>query len=200
MCCTTASDTYLRKIREGLKNNAFTGTVLTYEDIQKITMDPCDACMMGKMTKLTTIKDGTTPKPQKTAPMEIISSDIVGKIRIMSLQRNRYFVIYVDHATSYVVIYFVNQKSDLFNTITKLKKEHIDYYGLTMKILQADSDSLYRDQKMRIWCEDRLIKLQYSPPHHHESNGRAERCVRTIVEKATTMMIAANAPPNTWEL
>ena len=30
-------------------------------------------------------------------------------------------------------------------------------------------------------------------------NRKAEKCMRMIAEKATTMMIAANAPANTWE-
>lgn len=43
------------------------------------------------------------------------------------------------------------------------------------------------------------IKVLQSVPHQHQQNGRAERWIQTIMDKAQPMRLEACLPPSWWE-
>jgi transposase InsO family protein len=83
--------------------------------------------------------------------------------------------------------------------LEELEANYIKFYGHEMKVLQSDSEAVFKDEKIASWCTKRNIRTHLSPPYLHEANGKAERNIQTVVEMARTYMISANAPPNVWE-
>lgn len=187
-------------INEGLiKAMVSSGNVLgveyTYDQIKKLHMDPCDACMRGKMTKLPA---KATLQPGDYKPFEKMASDIVGKMNVISVQGNKYLILYIDYKTNFIIPYFVTRKSHLLNTFKDLYKEVTDK-GHKITILQSDSESVFKDTKVEEWCQRHNIESHFSPAYFHEGNGKIERAIRTIVTAARTMMLANNAPANMWQ-
>ena len=52
---------------------------------------------------------------------------------------------------------------------------------MTIKIsLQSDNGGEFASQKVANWCAKKGILRRFSTPHHHQSNGRVERVIRTL--------------------
>ncbi len=171
------------------------GVEYTYDTIKNLHLDPCDACMRGKMTKLPAY---STTQPTDYKPFEKLGSDIAGAMNVVSLQGNKYLILYIDYKTNFIAPYFVERKSQLLDTFKELYKE-VKEKGHRIMILQSDSESVFKDEKVGEWCNEHAIQSQFSPAYFHEGNGKVERAIRTVVTTARTMMLANNAPANLWQ-
>ncbi len=171
------------------------GVEYSHDTIKDLHLDPCDACMRGKMTKLPAY---TTVQATDYKPFEKIGSDIAGAMNVVSLQGNKYLILYIDYKTNFIAPYFVERKSQLLDTFKELQKE-VKEKGHRIMILQSDSESVFKDAKVGEWCDQHNIQSQYSPAYFHEGNGKVERAIRTVITTARTMMLANNAPANLWQ-
>ncbi len=81
-------------IKAMVASGSVIGLDYTYDQIKKLHLDPCDACMRGKMTKLPA-KPTIQPTDYKT--FEKMGSDIVGKMNVVSVQGNQYLILYIDY-------------------------------------------------------------------------------------------------------
>jgi hypothetical protein len=145
------------------------------------------------------VKPSQSNNNEERKPFEKVGADIVGKVQVKSIHGNHYFVFYVDYKTNYTVAYFIAKKNELLNTLEELESNYIKFYGHEMRVLQSDSEAVFKDEKIANWCSKRNIRTHLSPPYLHEANGKAERNIQTVVEMARTYMISSNAPPNVWE-
>lgn len=184
-----------KAIKSMLSSNSVIGAGYDYKDIKDLHMETCDACMKGKMTKLPAY---STLQPTDYKVFEKVGADLVGKMKVMSMQGNKYMILYIDYHSSYIIPYFVTKKSELLDTIKGLYDE-VKERGQKIGILQSDSESVFKDGKVIDWCCENGIDSQYSPAYFHEANGKTERAIRTIITMARTMMLAADAPANLWE-
>ncbi len=166
---------------------------LSEKDIAKLKLRPCRACELAKATRLPS-PPSTYDDELQLKPMQEVSSDLVGKIRILSRGGHRYIALYVDHLTGYIVVHFLKKKSEVLSSIKKFVSNVVEYYSLDIKRIHVDFDPNYRDKKVQDYLNDKGIKMTYSAPYHHQGNGRAERTVRKVLETARTLMIEANAP------
>jgi hypothetical protein len=187
-----------KKLKAIAKNGSIKGLGVCFNDFKDLHLDVCDACIRAKMRKLP-VKPSQSNNNEERKPFEKVGADIVGKVQVKSIHGNHYFVFYVDYKTNYTVAYFIAKKNELLNTLEELESNYIKFYGHEMKVLQSDSEAVFKDEKIANWCTKRNIRTHLSPPYLHEANGKAERNIQTVVEMARTYMISSNAPPNVWE-
>jgi transposase InsO family protein len=57
----------------------------------------------------------------------------------------------------------------------------------------------FKSKGLRTFLKELGINILTSVPHMHQQNGRAERFIRTIVEKAQAIRLEACIPQNWWE-
>jgi hypothetical protein len=63
-------------------------------------------------------------------PMVVIHSDIIGKFNVLSKKPyHHYIALFVDQYTGYIMLYFMQQKSNLFQSLQKVFLEHVEYYS-----------------------------------------------------------------------
>jgi transposase InsO family protein len=187
-----------KKLKAIAKNGSIKGLGICFEDIKDLHIDVCDACIRAKMRKLP-VKPSQSNNNEERKPFEKVGADIVGKVQVKSIHGNHYFVFYVDYKTNYTVAYFIAKKNELLNTLEELEADYIKFYGHELKVLQSDSEAVFKDEKIANWCRKRNVRTHLSPPYLHEANGKAERNIQTVVEMARTYMLSSNAPPNVWE-
>ena len=97
-----------RKLKRLVQHGKLTGIGVSYNEIKDLTMEICDACMRGKMSKVpvTTSKSVITSKP-----FERVGSDLAGRMSIRSIHGSYYIAIFVDYHTDYVAVSFIAEKS-----------------------------------------------------------------------------------------
>ena len=123
-------------MRELAKNKMVNG--LQYDWKQDLAF--CECCVQGKSHQL--------PFPQSTAkqashPLDLIHSDVCGKIGTQSLGGGEYFVTFVDDCTRYVWVYILKHKSEVFKKFREWKAMVEKSSGLNIKTICSDNGGEY---------------------------------------------------------
>ena len=90
-------------------------------------------------------------------------------------------------------------KIETLSKLKMFKSKNPDMFGYKMKVLQCDEDKMFTEKELKNWCVSNGVKVQTSPPHHHASNGLAERGIQTIMDKTRTIMAQNKSPDCYWE-
>ena len=143
---------------------------------------PCDTCLRTKQIKQPARASQENMKNLKFG--DTISSDITGKLPASYEHGHKYLIVYVDHATGWIAIYGL--KSLHADEILKTFKRFVaDMNGAgKIKCLLTDGFKSYVGHEFQEYCDDNAIQKRHIEPHNHNSNGRAERAICTIMSKA----------------
>ncbi len=185
-----------RAIKEGLRRKKVIGALAEPEVINQQTLSYCPDCIRGKMHNLTS-------KPSETDyddldPMEHVATDNKGPLPFQSLHNQyRYYDIFVFRSSHYIMIKFKRTKEKFYDNFLEIIKE-VKKLGHEIKALQTDDDGLYKAEITKKILDKYNITKRTSVAYHHYSNGWPERHIRTIMEKATTMMLIYNCPVGFW--
>ena len=101
----------------------------------------CSNCCDGKQHK--------SPFPTfesqniKRVPLELIHSDICGKITPSSLGGANYFLTFIDDATKYTWVYFLKTKDECFQRFKEWKALVENQFQRAIKVLRTDNEGEY---------------------------------------------------------
>ena len=79
-------------------------------------MDLCESCVYEKQKRVSFVKSW---KEKKSEILELVHIDVWRLAQVSSIGGSHYYVIFIDDATRKVWIYFLRQKSDVFQTFKK---------------------------------------------------------------------------------
>jgi len=178
-------------IRNSISSEAISGIPL-----EEISDDfHCSSCELGKHTRQP-FKAATHRRCTK--PGEMTHMDTSGKMPAPSLGHANYFVVFVDDATGFVTVNFVNTKDEIPTTIMA----HVEFMecqtGNRMKRVRSDNGTEFVNSKLEEYFQGKGIIHERAAPYCPESNGRAERQVRTLKDTARTMMQQSELPEFLW--
>lgn len=111
---------------------------------------------------------------------------------------SRYYLLFVDDASNYRVVYFLKHKSDVFDRLKDYERMVANKFGRNIKVLRADNGREYSNSATVSYLKSRGITLESTAPYTPEQNGKVERENRTIVESARTMLHAKELPTKLW--
>jgi len=148
-------------------------------ELKNVDLDICESCVLGKQKKLSFLKVGRTLKPRK---LELVHTDLWGPSPVASLGGSRYYVTFIDDFSRKVWVYFLKNKSDVFETFKKWKTMVETESGLKLKCLRSDNGGEYIDGGFKEYCAVNGIRMEKTVPGTPQQNGIAERMNRTINE------------------
>ncbi|MBW0467997.1 hypothetical protein O181_007712 [Austropuccinia psidii MF-1] len=145
-------------------------------------------CNLNKAHPLT-FKDHFEPAH---LPLDCIYIDLVGQISPPSISGYRYFLIIVDPATSFKIIWFLKNKSDAFHKFTVTQRLMETQHNPPLKKLVSDqAGELLNSQMNAVFY---TAFLQPTPEH----NGIAKRANCTTLEKTQCMLNSTKLPNSYW--
>ena len=100
----------------------------------------CESCAKGKSHRLA-FKHSTDKRASH--PLELVHSDICGKIGTQSLSGGEYFVTFVDDRTRHVWIYILKHKDEVFSRFQEWKVQVERSTGRQVKTLRSDNGGEY---------------------------------------------------------
>ncbi|KAE8226259.1 hypothetical protein CF319_g1123 [Tilletia indica] len=160
----------------------------------------CDACAQGKMHH--TPHERVLHEDRAKRALELIHADIFGPTRMkdaLALGGYRFGLVIVDDHTRYVWIIPLRFKSD---AIMAFKTFHLamstQYPNLPISRVRTDNALEFKASELHRFWEEKGVKHELAPRYSPQSNGVAERNVRTITEMTRTMLIGANLPAFFW--
>jgi hypothetical protein len=155
----------------------------------------CIPCTEAKQT----VEPFNESSERKTEPGELTHIDMWGKYRISSINRNQYYIVFVDDRGRFTSLDFTKMKDEAVqsvkNYVTRLKT-----LGRKPKALRFDRGKEFINEDLRKWCAEQGIEIQTTAPYSPAQNGIAERMNRTLVELARAMINAHGLPEFLWEL
>jgi hypothetical protein len=160
----------------------------------------CEACVYAKATR----SPGRESLTVETKLLGCVHMDLCGPFAFPSIERKRYMLTITCQASRYVWTFFRANKQDLIQVIKDWKRDaerDCRIYSKSERLLRihCDRGGEFINNAMKSWCEGEGIKLDPTVGYNPESNGIAERCNRTIIEKANAIRIEAGLSEEFWE-
>ena len=144
-----------------------------------------ESCILGKQKNANFLKIGRTPKVEK---LELVHTDLWGLSPIASL----------GGSSKKVWVYFLKNKSDVFETFKKWKAMVETETSLKVKCLRLDNGGEYIDKGFNEYCVAQGIRMEKTIPGTPQQNGVAECMNRTLNERARRMRLHARLPKTLW--
>ncbi|KAK1614403.1 hypothetical protein QYE76_019920, partial [Lolium multiflorum] len=158
------------------------------------SLDRCEACLMGKMTK--TPFSGTMERA--TDLLEIIHTDVCGPMSVASRGGYRYVLTFTDDLSRYGYIYFMKHKSETFEKFKEFQSEVENQRNKKIKFLRSDRGGEYLSYEFGMHLKKCGILSQLTPPGTPQRNGVSERRNRTLLDMVRSMMSLTDLPLSFW--
>ena len=158
-------------------------------------IDFCESCVEGKIHRFPFPTDGGK---QADEPLELIHSDVCGKMSTKSIGGAEYFLTFIDDKTRYVWVYMLTRKDEVFQRFQEWKALVENSSGHKVKVLRTDNGGEYTSNEFESYLKDEGIRHERTVPKTPEQNGVSERMNRTLVEMMRSMLIDSKLPQRFW--
>ena len=153
----------------------------------------CSGCAEGDLKALRHV---ASKRPKETQVGALVYSDVFGPYPVYSLNRHRYFVVFLDAASGFLATFFT--RSTHSQAIRDALNDFVTLVGRGgIRALRTDNAS-YWHGAVRDYCRGRNIRQEFSPPYSHQSAGAAERAIGRITQLTRKLVAAANCPCEFW--
>jgi len=158
--------------------------IYAMKDIKKKVkeiIETCEGCQKRKV--LTTRTKEVIIKQQCNNPFESIFIDFCGPLKTNRYGK-KYILGIIDQFSRYVSLTAIT-KQDEETTSKTILNNWILKFGAP-RLIHVDRGRTFESKLIRTMCEKFQIKLEFSSPYHHNTNGIIERQFRTIRDYINT--------------
>ncbi|KAH9681844.1 hypothetical protein KPL71_027113 [Citrus sinensis] len=155
----------------------------------------CEGCLLGKQFRKSFPKESNS-RAQK--PLEFIHTDVCGPFKPNSLGKSNYFLLFIDDFSRKTWVYFLKQKSEVFEAFKKFKAAVEKERGYQIKAMRSDRGGEFTSKEFLEFCEANGIRRPLTVPRSPQQNGVAERKNRTILDMARSMLKSKRLPKEFW--
>ncbi|GJV01301.1 retrovirus-related pol polyprotein from transposon TNT 1-94 [Tanacetum coccineum] len=155
----------------------------------------CFMCAMGKSKK-----KPHKPKSEDTnqEKLYLLHMDLCGPMRVASVNGKKYILVIVDYYSRFTWVKCLRSKDEALNFIIKFLKMIQERLKVPIRRIKTDNGTDFVNQTLREYYEKVGISHETSVARYPQQNGVVERCNRTLIEAACTMLIYAKAPLFLW--
>ena len=154
----------------------------------------CEGCAKGRQTRLT-LPNTADEMNKAQSPMDRWHADL-----IILNEGGPYTcaLIITDEYSRFTMFAPLHQKSDTFKAYKDLQLMMENKLGRKLKEAQSDQGGEFNNHATEEWFNECGVKQLKSVAESHEQNGLAERHNCTLIEKARSVLAAANLPKKLW--
>ena len=157
--------------------------------------DECETCIISKS------KRKTYPSSENRAKRagEIIHFD-VGVINFVSVQGNKYYLLFVDDFSRYNTIYCIKRKSECESIIKGHLSLVANKFSKAPLIVRSDNAKEFFGGELNEYLFMSGIIHQSSCDYTHEQVGVVERMNATISNSGNCLLLESGFPKSFWDL
>lgn len=155
-------------------------------------MKNCEACQRNKVVTIKTKEE--TIQLSATEPFEKIYIDICGPFK-ETFRKKRYILAIIDQFSRYISLTAIGRQDE--ETIRRVVNEKWILRFGAPKEVHVDCGKCFEARVFTEWAKASNIKICFSSPYHHNTNGIIERQFRTIRDYLNASA-AENKHPD-WE-
>jgi transposase InsO family protein len=154
----------------------------------------CEPCLAGKMHS----NPFPSTSSRATQPLELVHSDLHGPLPVATREGYRYWMTFIDDATSHRAAMQLKHKSDAFEAFKTYKAFAENHFQTKMKELQDDKGGEYMSAAFIKFTDACGIHRRHTTRNRPQQNGVAERANRTMADDISAMLFEAKLPPSLW--
>ena len=155
----------------------------------------CEPCAEGKHHRQKFPKAGGR---RATEILELVHTDVCGKMNTKTLSGGEYFLTFVDDKSRHTWTYILKQKSEVFDKFIQWKTMVENNSGRKIKTLRSDNGGEYTSKEFVEYFKREGMRHEFTIPKTPEQNGVAERMNRTLEECVRSMLSESNLPKSFW--
>lgn len=164
-----------------------------YTEVDK---EPCVPCVEGKQAR----KPFKAIKYKKaTSPLELVHTDVCGPLTTESFKGNKYFIIFVDDYTRFISLYCMSTKTEVQKYFCAFQALVERQTGTKIRTFRSDNGTEYVNKGLTDYLQAQGIRHETSVPYSPQQNGVSERCNRSIVEKARSLLAQSSLSKAFWQ-
>lgn len=165
------------------------------EESPIVSNKPCSICIQGKMKRKRFPKCSNT---QAKDVLEVIHSDVVGKITPPSLGGSNYFVVFTDDFSRHTTVYPMKTKSEVLQKFHEYRCMSEKLHNKRIKTLRSDNGGEFKSNDFNMYLVRHGIQRQLTVPESPQQNGVSERRNQTLVNITRCLLIESGASPEFW--
>ena len=154
----------------------------------------CESCIGGKQHRT---PFGASER-QTCDLLELVHSDVCGKISESSIGGAQYFLTFTDDKSRYSWVYMLKTKDQVFEYFLEWKSLVEKATKKKVVTLRTDNGGEYTSTQFEEYLKAEGIRHELTVPKTPQQNGIAERLNRTLVEMARSMLLDAKLPKKFW--
>ena len=181
----------LRNLQRLSRKNLVDG--FDYDASKELTF--CEPCVEGKQHRNRFPSDG---RKRAEKPLDLVHSDLCGKMNAQSLSGAEYFLTFIDDKTHYVWVYILKSKDLVFKQFLEWKAMVEKSTGRKLKTLRTDNGGEFTSREFDAYLKAEGVRHELTVPKTPEQNGVAERMNRTLMEAVRSMLSGAKLPHKFW--
>ena len=112
----------------------------------------CDACQKGKQRK-TSFKSNTESSIDEA--LQLLHMDLFGPVNIMSISKNKYFLVIVDDFTRFSLTFFLHSKDEASQLIINHIKAVDNGSKWNVKKIGSDNGTEFKNSIMKELCNSK---------------------------------------------
>ncbi|KAG4036743.1 hypothetical protein PC123_g27690 [Phytophthora cactorum] len=164
--------------------------------------------VLRKMVDNKMIKDANAPSKSSGPSLnrdkrrydtfELLHFDICGPMEENSLGGSKYLLLIVNEASGCMKGFCLRAKSESEDCIKTYIMKVQTQFGKKVKFVRHDGAREFATNSLKVFYEDEGIEQQTTVPYAHQTNGTAERAIRTIVTIGRSMLHHAKLDKCFW--
>jgi transposase InsO family protein len=154
----------------------------------------CEHCIYGKQNRVRFPSGAIRAK----GILELIHSDVFGHVHVPSLGKSMYYVSFIDDFSRNTWIYFLREKSEVFDKFKEFKALVENQTEKKIKLLRKNNGGEFYGNEFEEFCNKCGISRQKTTPYTPQQNGFVERMNMTLMKKARSMLNGAKLGQELW--
>uniref|UniRef100_A0AAV1VNI8 Integrase catalytic domain-containing protein n=1 Tax=Peronospora matthiolae TaxID=2874970 RepID=A0AAV1VNI8_9STRA len=155
----------------------------------------CRGCQQGNMVQKP-FRSNRDKRSYDT--FELLHLDICGPMEKDSLGGSKYLLLIIDEASGCMKGFCLRVKSESEDYIRKYITMVQTQFCKKVKFVRHDGAREFATNSLQLFYEDEGIEQQTTVPYAHQTNGTAERAIRTIVTIGRSMLHHAKLDKCFW--
>jgi hypothetical protein len=155
----------------------------------------CEGCVLRKHPQE---KFSKGKSQRSSTPLYLIHSDLMGPFLHPSINKVRFFLIFVDDLSRFTWIYFLRKKYEVFQHLKDFKALVETQFRKKIKVLQTDNGGEYVNNEIHNIFHEARIQLQHTIPYTSQQNRVVERKNISLKEMTSCMLHAKSLPQRLW--
>ena len=155
----------------------------------------CDICAANKLNRK---PPSSKMALRKSSKLELVYSDVRGRMETTSLGGHRYVVSFIDSYSRFARAYFMKHKSEVLEKFRQFCIDEGVPNRFSSVTLRSDGGGEYDSKAFDEFCFAQGIKRDMTAPYSPHQNGVAERRWQTVGNMARCLLKQANLPNSFW--